>query len=299
MLAEFSVASRLRHTLLTSGNRDGGWPYQAGKRSRIEPTCWALLALVDSWDPASGAWTEFAAPHLRWLATTQRTDGLLADYAGAPANFTANGLAACVLAHLREVRTVVDVSKLLDTLVAAKGVSVHTPDSNQNNGLQGWPWIPETFSWLEPTCWCVLALKKAGQRTTGAPARIQEAEQLILNRTCESGGWNFGNASVFGQDLRPYVPTTALALIALQDRRRAIEVERSAAWLRDARLKEPSAMALALTAIWLRLDGASAGDVDACLVEDIDRAERQDNLQTLAMALYALTTDRKAEAFRV
>ena len=67
---------------------------------------------------------------------------------------------------------------------------------------------------------------------------------------------------------------------------------RSVGWLREARLKEPSAMALALTAIWLRLYGLPADDVDARLADDLDRAERIGNLQALAMMLYALTSDR-------
>src|SRR5439155_4953858 len=102
----------------------------------------------------------------------------------------------------------VDLQRLLDAIAAAKGMAVDIPDPRQDNKLQGWPWMPDTFSWLEPTAWCLLALKKA----RAAPARIAEAEKLIANRTCEPGGWNFGNASAVGQDLRPYVPTTALGL---------------------------------------------------------------------------------------
>lgn len=189
-------------------------------------------------------------------------------------------------------RTSPDPTRLLDALIAVKGVSVDAPDPRQDNTLQGWPWMPDTFSWIEPTAWCLLALKKAGARARGAQARIDEAEKLIVNRTCEPGGWNFGNASVVGQDLRPYVPTTAIALIALQDRRQAPAVSRSIAWLTDARLKEPSAPALALASVALRIYGVAADDVDARLAEDVERAERVGNLQALAMALYALSAER-------
>ena len=308
LLDRSAVVDRLRRALAVAADRAGGWPYYAGKSSRIEPTGWALLALAESSDGNAASWRRFAAPHLLWLANAQRGDGLLVDFPGAPPNFTANGLAACVLAHLFVTSAfrgttdarVPDLPRLLDALVAAKGVSVDAPDPRQDNTLQGWPWMPDTFSWLEPTCWCVLALKKAGAQVTGASARIQEAERLILNRTCESGGWNFGNASVIGQDLRPYVPTTALALIALHDGGDVAEVARSAVWLREARLKEPSGMALALTAIWLRLAGSPADDVDARLADDVDRAERVGNLQVLAMMLYAMTAARHAaRALRV
>ena len=313
-LAQSSVARHLQQTLTTSAQRDGGWSYYAGKSSRVEPTCWALLALHESWEDAA-SWPRFAAPHLEWLAAAQSSDGLLRDQPESPANFTANGIAALVCAQFRtwgpavlagrsrdaaEAATGPDMPRLLNVLISAKGVAVDGADVRQNNRLQGWPWMADTFSWLEPTAWCVLALKKSGARSAGAAARIDEGEKLILNRTCESGGWNYGNASVIGQDLRPYVPTTALALIALQDHRSAVEVERSVGWLREARLKEPSAMALALTAIWLRLYGLPADDVEARLADDLDRAERVGNLQALAMMLYALTaTEHQVKAFRV
>jgi hypothetical protein len=298
-----SVAAHLRRTLVARANPAGGWPYSAGKNSRVEPTCWALLALLESADEDAAARTRLAAPHLQWLAGAQQPDGLLADQAGVPANFTANGFAACVLASVSTWRPASagpsssagpapDLVRLVAALVAAKGVSVDAADARQDNRLQGWPWMADTFSWIEPTCWCLLALKKTGSQTAGAAARIEEAEKLILNRTCESGGWNYGNASVVGQDLRPYVPTTALALIALQHRREAAEVTRSVGWLREARLKEPSAMALSLTSLWLRLYGLPTDDVDARLASDLERAERGGNLQTLAMMLYALTADR-------
>jgi hypothetical protein len=298
------AAASLQQTLAAAANSAGGWPYYARKSSRIEPTCWALAAIGGSWSGDAASWERFAAPHLQWLAGAQRRDGLLVDRPEAPANFTANGLAACVFAHMgivpRDGGVAPDLGRLLEALVAARGVSVDAADSRQDTRLQGWPWMADTFSWLEPTSWCVLALKKAGARTRGAEGRIAEAETLIANRVCQGGGWNYGNASVIGQDLRPYVPTTALGLIALQNRPQLPAVERSLAWLNQARLKEPSAMALALTAICLRIHGAGSDEVDARLADDVDRATRIGNLLSLAMMLYALTGARHgAQALRV
>ncbi len=250
------------------------------------------MALSDTVEDAA-EWSRFAIPHLQWLARTQRADGLLVDASDAPANFTSNGLAACVLAHLERVRPkadTADLRRLVGGIINTKGMSVSDPDPRQDNRLQGWPWMPDTFSWLEPTAWCVLALKKAGQRSREATARIDEGDKLIVNRVCESGGWNYGNASVIGQDLRPYVPTTAIALIAMQDRPRTAAVERSVSWLRDSRLKEPSATALALASIALRIHGLPVEDVDMRLADDVDRAVRLGNVHALAMMLYALSS---------
>jgi hypothetical protein len=231
----------------------------------------------------------------------QQADGVLVDDTPRLPNFTANGLAACVLGKLAHAEGPV-LARLIDGIVAIKGVSAeNAPDLRQDNRLQAWPWMPGTFSWLEPSAWCLLALKKMRAPTrTAAESRIQEADKLIANRSVTNGGWNFGNASALGQDLRPYVPTTALALLALQDRRSDPVVERGLAFLSGARLKEPSAMALALTVLCLHIYGVPADDVEARLADDADRALRIGNLQALAMMLYALTVaEHDARALRI
>jgi hypothetical protein len=297
---------RLGQTLIAAANPTGGWAYYSGKGSRIEATCWALLALADTWGEDTATWQRFAAPHVQWLATLQRGDGLLLDYPTAPPNLTANGLAACLIAHLGTAsKSFLPSDDLLTRLVGGivrvKGVSVNNSDGGQDSRLQGWPWMPDTFSWVEPTCWCMLALKKIRARSGAAgESRIEEAEKLLLNRGCSVGGWNAGNASAMGQDLRPYVPTTALGLIALQDRRGEAVVERSLAYLTQARVTEPSAMALSLTLLCFRIYDRPGDDVEARLAGDVDRAERIGNLQALAMLVYALSaTQHGAKALRV
>ena len=107
---------------------------------------------------------------------------------------------------------------LATKLEAARGIKLDQATINrQNNQLQGWSWIAGTFSWVEPTAWALLALRKraaAGQRIDSR--RLSEAEALLVDRCCEHGGWNYGNANMLGKELRPYVPTTAMALLALQ-----------------------------------------------------------------------------------
>jgi hypothetical protein len=78
--------------------------------------------------------------------------------------------------------------------------------------LVGWPWVAGTHSWLEPTALAILALRRDGLHDH---PRIQAGTKLILDRALESGGWNYGNKSVFGTDLRPQPGPTGLALMAL------------------------------------------------------------------------------------
>ncbi len=80
--------------------------------------------------------------------------------------------------------------------------------------LQGWPWVVGTHSWVEPTAINVLALRSAGQ---AAHPRCREAIKLLLDRQLPHGGWNYGNTTLFGNEFRPLVQSTGLALAALAD----------------------------------------------------------------------------------
>ena len=174
---------------------------------------------------------------------------------GGDVNFAFHALALLTLTA-RGVEHASGNATLATKLEAAKGIKLdQTTINRQNNQLQGWSWIAGTFSWVEPTAWALLALKKraaAGQRIDSA--RLSEAEALLVDRCCEDGGWNYGNGNMLGKELRPYVPTTAVALLALQktEQPAAGVVEKSLAYLDRAASSEPSAVALSLSVMALR-----------------------------------------------
>jgi len=291
-----SDTKSLADSLLRGRNADGGWGYYPGKASRIEPTCWVSLYLSRLQNPK----TRPVTGAFRWVASQQRADGFLDDATSASPNLGFNGLAALAL---RSAWSLDQTRQLLDALVRTKGVAIaNDPNNGQNNTLQAWPWIEGTFSWVEPTSWCLLALKKSmalmGTRETSA--RIDEAERLLLDRVCRSGGWNYGNPSVLGTELNAYLPTTALALLALQDRRDHSSVQKGLDFLTEHRLAQPSGMALSLTSICLRVYGVPAADVEERLAALGDRHAFFNNLHVTAMALYSLTgADYGVEEFRV
>jgi hypothetical protein len=279
------MRARLCAALLAGRNPDGGWPYAAGKSSRLEPTCWALLALVQMDESIAGSRVLD-----RWL----RQDGWLVDVPGVAPNQAFNALA--VLTLLRQGRTMEDVSSVCSRLVASKGLPAgQVSELRQDNSLQGWSWIDGTFSWVEPTAWGLLVMKRLrtiGSQVPGVDARIEDGERLVLDRVCEVGGWNYGNSNVFGQQLWPYVPTTALALLAMVDVRDHPVVIKSLEQLqRDAR-SERSAVALALTLICLRaydvLPGFALGELIAVTDQAARSDRRSDDLLGQAMTLYAL-----------
>jgi hypothetical protein len=148
---------------------------------------------------------------------------------------------------------------------------------------------------VEPTAWCLLLLKQCRARgpLVGADDRILVAEQMLADRACRAGGWNYGNANAFGHDLQPYVPTTALALLAMQDRRGMPVVDKALDAIQTNVATERSVISLATAIICLRAHGLGTARWEAELAALVSRDDDQ-GLSTwdhvgAAAALYALT----------
>jgi hypothetical protein len=274
----------LREFLLRARNADGGWGYQAGKASRLEPTCWASLALGSTL-----AHTVLE----QWPCA----DGLLLERHGGAPNYAFHGQALIVLRALN-LEHAAGNRTLLAALQRVKGRALPPSTINrQDNSLQAWSWIDGTFSWVEPTAWCLLALKQwsATPGAVGDRTRIVVAEQMLLDRCCAKGGWNYGNANMLGQDLKPFVPTTALTLLSLRDRQPLPEVARSVAFLEREATSERSGAALALALMALRAYGRSTDAVRDTLVSLLPTTLNLGKIASAAMSLYALSeADRHA-----
>jgi hypothetical protein len=203
-------------------------------------------------------------------------------------------------------------NRLLAAVVASKGTAA--PPSagvRQDNSLQGWSWIDATFSWVEPTCWGLLALKKWGQTlgsdpgvrpqglTPTAAARIAEAERLLIDRSCRPGGWNFGNAVVMQQDLRAYAPTTALGLLAMQNRRNEDAVVRGLRSLETLWTEEISATSLGLSLICFDVYGQPVDRLVERLSAHAGQAVTFGNHHGIAVALFALASVGQPHVFRL
>jgi hypothetical protein len=268
-------------------NRDGGWPYYAGKASRLEPTCWALLALQAAGEPVS------AAPLQAW----PRQNGWLVERSAGTVNVAFNGLAG--LAMLALGAAPADVTPLGQALLGVRGQKLPpSATQRQDNSLQAWPWIDGTFSWTEPTALAMLFLKQLAM--PGARPRLAEAERLLFDRVCDEGGWNYGNSNVLGATLEAYVPTTALCLLALADRRAETAVRRSLDFLFARRLSEPSAMALGLTQVALQVHGRASDGVAEALQQVTAKTGLLSNAHLVGIALYASAGRQDGyEAFRV
>ena len=275
------IRSSLREALLQSRNQDGTWPYMSGKQGRLEPTCWALLAL----GRADGR-----GPDLDVLKGWRRRESWLINVDGAPPNQAFNGFAG--VTFLAQPHGQDLIAPLATRVIEAKGVRFPSSDIIQlDASLQAWSWVDGTASWVEPTAWCLLAQKQwsAVPGAVGDRTRIVVAEQMLVDRCCAKGGWNYGNANMLGQDLRPFVPTTALALLSLQDRTSLPEVARSVAFLEREATSERSGTALALALMALRAYGRSTAAVRDALIAQLPTTLGLGKIASAAMSLYALS----------
>jgi hypothetical protein len=274
------VSERVRARLLATRNKDGGWAYRPGNQSRLEPTCWALLALDGGAD-------------LNVLRDWRRSDRLLVDVPGAPINYAFNALAGLTILTTPAHAAYAD--PLIRKLIEVKGKTYPGKSDlvRQNSELEGWSWVEGTACWVEPTAWCLLLLKKRreGGSLADADRRIQIGDDLLFDRMCHDGGWNYGNPNVYGKDLWPYVPTTALGLLALQDRAEHPAVRKSLIQLRNDLKTERSLLALALSVMCARLFDEETADLEAQLLAQYhqDGAMADENLLAIAVTAVALS----------
>jgi hypothetical protein len=191
-------------------NADGGFGPVEGAPSEAEPTALAALALDDG-DAA------------RWLESATDERGAVGVVAGTV--FRDQTAVATLAMRDPDVR-----AAAVAWVLAARGRSEpSSPAVPLDGALHGWSWTSDTFGWIEPTSWGILALRAAGITD---PA-LEDGIAVLRDRACVGGGWNYGNRIVLGEALPPYVQTTALALLALHGLEGPV-VEEGIGWLGSA-----------------------------------------------------------------
>jgi hypothetical protein len=224
-----------------SQNSDGGWGYHAHEVSRVEPTCWSLLALAGL---TKASQQENSLTRARdWLLKAQLPDG---SWPSAPGLIESPWVTPLACLALRELGSAADsVARgmawlgnawpgeggwwwRLRTRLFGKDSAVR-----QNLSLRGWSWTKGTSSWVEPTSFALLALRRPPQKVnlTTLDCRRKLAEAMLLDRMCPGGGWNCGNPMVYGAAGQPLVGPTVWALLALGAECARPEVKQSLDWL--------------------------------------------------------------------
>jgi uncharacterized protein (DUF362 family) len=207
---------------------EGGWAYTPGQPPHLEPTCLALLALAAQPERHQAA----IAAGKTWLQTAAAGDGTYRLGRGRREAAWPTALVLFTLAELGADPATLEPGTR--ALLALRGRPMEMNGDEDVNDVDaaiiGWPWAEGNFSWVEPTSWACLALRRLGQ---GGHPRVEDGRRLLLDRVLATGGVNYGNRRIFGITLEPIPTPTALALLALQGGPQDERVARSVEYLRQ------------------------------------------------------------------
>jgi len=190
---------------------EGGWGYAPNQPAQLEPTCFALLALAQH--PAQHA--AALERGLAFLHKCRLPNGSFRLPDGRPEAFWPTPLALFTLAALGNASP--DLNQSAKFLLAVKPRIPDNPLAGELHDIDlkllGWPWAENNFSWVEPTSWACLALRRQGQ---DRHPRVQEGIRMLLDRAMDNGGINYGNRRILGKMTDPIPGVTALMLLAVQ-----------------------------------------------------------------------------------
>jgi hypothetical protein len=165
--------------------------------------------------------------------------------------------------HAGHRRYAAPIERGLRWILQAKGkTQPRNPQTGHDPTLAAWPWAEGTHSWVEPTAMQVLALRRARLSDS---ERCRTGIAVLQDRQLESGGLNYGNTTVLGQELRPHVVPTALALLALAGEPSLPRTTRSLDYLETALTTQPAVMSRCLGLLALTAHGRTATDTQAWL----------------------------------
>lgn len=243
---------------------DGGFAPAPGGESEPEPTALAALALDD-------------APARQWLADHQQDDGAFLVGPKAIRNDTATALAA--IAADGPVR-----DRALDYLANHPAQPIGFDERfPHDESTRGWGWTSRTFGWVEPTARAVMALKLHRPDA----AEIADGIAVLADRECSGGGWNYGNPEVLGRSLEPFLQTTAVGLIAVQNAPADLR-DRAVAVVESLWPNEQGGLGWAMAVTGLRLARRNASRFADELATLVDETELRNDAVALAWAVLAL-----------
>ena len=309
-LARCRLLAELRYRRLP---RPGGWG-QCGAQFGIEPTSLALLALH-----SSSSNSTVPRQELEPLLACQRPNGLwpavgdgaagVSFWASAMAVNTLMILGAAPETFAGALGSLANCRPLEASWLVRLKFGLSDRQVRFNPTKYGWAWVPDTVSWVVPTSMALISLERAKSqgliRGNELQKRLRLGVEMLLDRVCPGGGWNAGNAVVYGVPLSPHIDATAITLAALRFHHNLPIVRDSLTWILN-RIDCPSAYSLAWVILSaapykdLRSDVSPALDVArdrlAALVDD--PREVQDT-STIALAALALEPDTAINPFEV
>lgn len=250
------------------------WSYRSGGEAATEPTAWAALAL------AAHGRHDAAKRAQQWLLDHQGHDGSLGISASQDAPHWPTGISVLAWAAYPRYQSGDTkhpfhdaIQKAVRWMFTLEGKpNARNPDLGHDTTLVGWPWVEGTHTWLEPTALYLLALKGVGQRQH---VRAREAVKILLDRQLPSGGCNYGNTFVLGQELRPHLEPSGLALWALGGEQDATgRIAKTLDYLTKNASDESPAMSLSYAMLGLATHNRFPATAPEWLGKSLARADR-------------------------
>ena len=282
----------------------GGWAALASSsQPTLEPPCFAALAL--------GSFPRAALVHAQtFLLRTQNPDGSWPAFAGDDSDGA--WVTSLVLIALHDVVSAIPATlQGVHWLMSSAGKESNwfwkwkfrTADRHVRFDPDkfGWPWFPDTVSWVVPTAFAVLALNQLPCSCGGleqVPFRTERGVEMMLDRVCPGGGWNAGNGVVYGVPVAPHPDDTAIALLALRDRRQYSEVQIGVQYLESVAPTLSAPWSLAWAILALAAYGRPIDSLYSSLVV-LPELTSVDDTSTLALVCLALDYQRALSAFGV
>ncbi len=286
--------------------KDGFWPYLPDRQWSLEASVWSALALRSD--------KKVLSAFLERVLSEQNKDGgwsneparLDSDWSGAAALFSLqflkmankkenlgldaftakiNKASERALDWLMENRAEYYSSAAKFALVVWKG-----PEYDYE---RGWPWTQETFDWVEPTSYALLAIKNDEFLSRARVKKAAElAEGFLLKLVCKDGGWNFGDRNPYGHSNPPDLQTSALALLALRARIDDAKVKQSIKWVLEGKKDKWTVSQNAWSILSLRACGVKDEAIEH-LHSFLTEAQERDgkfaqNILTQAVSILAL-----------
>lgn len=259
----------------------GGFAGKPDGQFQVDSTAWGIIAIM-----ACGGSDELLDRARLLLIREQLPDGRICVDNTHPASYWPTTVAIlawqgsqrCREAQQRAVRFLLDTTGLHFP---------RTPDVTLTHDtlLKGWPWVGETHSWVEPTAMAVMALRATGHDQHD---RVKEAVRMLLDRQLPHGGWNYGNALVYGTELHPMPESTGAALTGLAGMVDRSTVLPSLAYLQRevAQLQTPISLGWSLLSLaaWRMVPPNAVMLVERCLANQ----ERYGEYETSALCLLIL-----------
>ena len=256
----------------------GGFDYSDTGYFSPEASAWAVLALK-----SSGRHLDAAERAASKLSTLQLADGRVSAVEGAVEAIWCTPI--CILAWKCLSGYERSIAAGVEFLLNVKGL--HPPKASDSHighdpSIIGWPWIEHTHSWVPPTSLAIIALKATGYLEH---QRTQEGALMLMNRQLPSGGWNYGNTTVYGKELLPTPDNTGLALYALAGIANEDTIRKSVNYLIESIPKTRTPLSLA----WL-LQGLAAWsklpkEWENLIIESLELQSRYGPYDTALLAM--------------